>query len=261
MGAVDPVRAGGQNTGVIRPLKRAYQAHLSNNACQPNHRVVTMPAIAHFRRSIAAADHLIAMYAELRRSRNLGQRGRLDVANEDLLSLPRAAVVASMSALDAYVHAVLDERLPLALMSNPIPEALCDLMASTLPIKSAATFRDALPLLTAPDSLTKLCVKARDKTLAFVSYQAPEKISSAYELIGHPDVFESVAAYWQGPGTESEDIKRNLANYVRRRNQIAHEGDQEENGHPRPMRPIYAEGCRDFVIGLATRLNRVVYGV
>jgi hypothetical protein len=220
-----------------------------------------MTAIAHFQSSITAADHLVAMYAELRRNRNLGHRGRLDAVNIDLLSLPRAAVVASLSALDAYVHAVLYERIPVALRANLVPAALCDLMASSLPIRNGGTFKNALPLLAAQDSLTELCTKVKDKTLVFLSYQAPEKISAAYELIGHENIFESVAALWQGPGTEAEDIKRNLANYVRRRNQIAHEGDHEANGQPRPMRPQYAQGCRDFVAGLATRLNRVVYGV
>lgn len=220
-----------------------------------------MTAIAHFQSSITAADHLVAMYMELRRSRNLGQRGRLDAANIDLLSLPRAAVVASMSALDAYVHTVLYERIPTSLREEPVPPPLCELMSSVIPIKSGSTFRDALPLLLAQDSITEICTKLRDKTVAFLSYQSPEKITSAYELIGYNNIFESVADLWQGPGTEASDIKRNLAAYVKRRNQIAHEGDHDANGQPRHMTPQYARGCRDFVTGLATRLNRVVYGI
>jgi hypothetical protein len=220
-----------------------------------------MTAIAHFQSSIAAADHLVAMYAELRRSRNLGARGRLNAANADLLSLPRAAVVASMSALDAYVHAVLHERIPVLLRLNPVPDGICELMADAIPIKNANTFRGALPLLAAPDSLAEIFARVKDNTLAFLSYQAPAKIISAYELIGHPNIFESVADLWQGPATEAEDIKRHLAAYTRRRNQIAHEGDQELNGQPRPMQPQYAQGCRDFIAGLVARLNRVVYGV
>lgn len=219
-----------------------------------------MTAIAHFHSSITAADHLVAIYKELRHTRHLGQRGRLDAENLDLLSLPRSAVVASLSALDAYVHAVLYERIPAVLRLPPVPVALCDAMSSIIPIRSGGNFRDVLPLLLAQDSISQLCDRLRENTLAFVSYQAPEKISAAYELIGYDNVFESVAAIWQGPGTEAEDIKRNLAGYVKRRNQIAHEGDHEANGQPRPMQPQYAEGCSSFVSGLATRLNRVVYG-
>lgn len=218
-----------------------------------------MTALAQFYGSIAAADHLTAMYSELRRSRNLGQRGRLDAANIDLLSLPRAAVIASISALDAYIHAVLYERIPFSLRADAVPEALCELMAGAIQIKNGGTFKDALPVLIAHDSLTEIFSKVREKTLSFVSYQAPEKITAAYELIGHRNIFESVSNLWQGPGTEAGDIKRNLAAYVKRRNQIAHEGDHEANGEPRPMQPQYAHGCRLFVEGLVSRLNRVVY--
>jgi hypothetical protein len=175
--------------------------------------------------------------------------------------LPRAAVVASMSALDAYIHAVLHERIPVLLQANPVPDAICDLMAEAIPIKNASTFRGALPLLGAQNSLAEIFAKVKENTLAFLSYQAPAKIISAYELIGHPNIFESVADLWQGPATEAEDIKRHLAAYAKRRNQIAHEGDQEINGEPRPMQPQYAQGCRDFIGGLVSRLNRVVYGV
>lgn len=220
-----------------------------------------MTALSHFQSSIAAADHLVAMYAELRRSRALGARGRLNAANADLLSLPRAAVVASMSALDAYVHAVLHDRIPVLLRQNPVPDAICELMADAIPIKNASTFRGALPLLAAADSLTEIFARVKENTLAFLSYQAPAKIISAYDLIGHTNIFERVADLWQGPGTEANDLKRHLAAYAKRRNQIAHEGDQEVSGQPRPMQPQYAQGCRDFVEGLVTRMNRVVYGI
>jgi len=66
---------------------------------------------------------------------------------------------------------------------------------------------------------------------------------------------------WQGPRTSADHIKRNLAGYAKRRNQIAHEGDRDSKGKPRPMQPAYANDCRIFVDGLTLRLNRVVYGV
>lgn len=207
------------------------------------------------------ADQLISMYVELRRRRNLGRRGRLDPANQDLLSLPKSAVVASMSALDAYIHSVLYERIPIALRANPIPDALCDAMAEVLPVKNANTFRNALPVLSSADSLNQLCVKLREKSLGFVTYQAPDKIIAGYALLGQDQIFRSVADIWQGPGTSEDEIKRRLAGYAKRRNQIAHEGDRDAHGNPRPMEPYYATSCRHFIDGLASRLNRVVYGV
>ncbi len=220
-----------------------------------------MTAIAHFHSSIEMADQLLLMYAELRRHRNLGRRGRLDPANQDLLSLPKSAVVASMSALDAYIHSVLYERIPIALRANPVPDALCDAMAEVLPVKNANTFRNALPILSSTDSLNQLCVKLREKSLGFVTYQAPDKIIAGYALIGQDQIFEDVANLWQGPRSSAADIKKRLAGYTKRRNQIAHEGDRDAHGNPRPMQPYYASDCRSFIDSLALRLNRAVYGI
>lgn len=220
-----------------------------------------MTIFGDFQNSIAAADKLLAMYSELRRLRGLGQRGALSAANNDLLWLPRSAVVASLSALDAYVHSVVYDRVPHALRLSPIPQPLCEAMSSILPIKNAEGFRNAASIIASSDSLSELSSLLRDRTLAFVSYQAPEKIIAAYDLIGHNNVFDRVSAMWPGPATSADDIKRYLANYVKRRNQIAHEGDLEHGGNERAMQPVYAHGCKDFVVNLASRLNRVVYGI
>jgi len=200
------------------------------------------------------------MYVELRQARGLGRRGRLTPQNEDLLWLPRSAVVASLSALDAYVHTVIIERVPVALQSNPIPNALCEAMANLIPIKNAGTFRDALPTLAAHNIYSELTEKLKEKTLSFVSYQAPEKIASGYELIGCANIFDLVSEIWQGPRSSSDDLRRSLAGYVKRRNQIAHEGDRELNGTVRHMQPKYANDCADFVSNLVSRLDRVVFG-
>ena len=219
-----------------------------------------MTAHRDFTNSISAADSLIAMYSELRRLRGLGQRGALSAANQDLLWLPRSAVVASLSALDAYVHAVINERVPHALRLSPIPQSLCEAMASIVPIKNAEGFRTAVPLLASTDSLAELTKQLKDRNLAYLSYQAPEKIIAGYDLIGESNIFERVSATWPGPSTSADDIKRYLANYVKRRNQIAHEGDLVAGGVSRLMQPVYAQGCAEFVSNLVSRLNRVVYG-
>jgi hypothetical protein len=218
-----------------------------------------MTAYTDFQHSIASAKKLTAMYTELRRYRGLGQRGQLTPQNEDLLWLPRSAVVAALSALDAYIHSVLYERMPLVLRTNPIPNALCDAMASIVPIKNGASFRDALPIISAANVHMELTARLKDQTLSFLSYQAPEKVQAAYEMVGHPAIFDAVSAIWPGPATSANDIKRALANYVKRRNQIAHEGDREASGAVRHMRPKYANDCAGFVENLVLRLNRVVY--
>jgi hypothetical protein len=219
-----------------------------------------MTALDEFRVSVQAADSLLSMYAELRARRGLGTRGRLDVLNEDLLWLPRSAVVAAMSALDAYVHAVLNDRIPDALQMNPIPEPLCKAMVEIITIKNEKTFATALRFMAGGNIIHKLCEKYSRETLAFLAYQAPDKVIAGYALLGIDDIFDRVSGMWPGPRTTTDDVKRQLANYVKRRNQIAHEGDRDQQGQARPMQPQYARDCKDFVVNLVTRLNRVVYG-
>lgn len=78
-------------------------------------------------------------------------------------------------------------------------------------------------------------------------------------MIGHDNVFASVSALWPGPNSTEDDLKRILANYVKRRNQIAHEGDREANGTVRHIQPQYADKVASFVQNLVNRLNRIVY--
>lgn len=219
-----------------------------------------MTALQQFTRNIDASDKLVGMYRQLRGFRNLGARGRLNAQNQDLLWLPRSAVVAAISALDTYVHGVVKDRLPhLFAPSKVVPESLAEQLAVLLPVKNANTFRQAVPLLLAHDTVGQLLKRFEDNFLQFQSFQAPGKIIEAYRLVGFDNVFDPVSDLWPGPNTTAEHLKRRLAGYVQRRNQIAHEGDVEANGQQRPMQPDYAIECREYVVALVNRLNQVAY--
>jgi hypothetical protein len=220
-----------------------------------------MTALQQFRSNIVAADRLVGMYRELRGFRGLGVRGRLNGQNQDLLWLPRSAVVAAISALDTYVHSVIKDRLPHSLAAGiSMPEALADQLAQIITIKNAATFRQSAAMILATDTSSQLLRRFEEGHLQFQSYQAPEKIIEAYRLVGQERIFERIADLWPGPNTTADNLKRRLAGYVQRRNQIAHEGDLEKNGSQRPMQPEYAIRCRQYVGNLVDRLNDVVYG-
>lgn len=219
-----------------------------------------MTAYTDFQNSIASAASLTAMYTELRRLRKLPPRGQLPPGNEDLLWLPRSAIVASLSSLDAYVHAVLYEQIPHILQGNQIPDELCESMIDVIPIRNASSFRDALPIILTTSTHLELSTRLREKTLSFRTYQAPDKILLAYRMIGHVSIFADVSAIWPGPQRSEADIKRLLSNYTKRRNQIAHEGDRLADGRVRHIQPNYANGCADFIGNLVTKLNQVVYG-
>jgi hypothetical protein len=214
-----------------------------------------------FQRSLSGALSLYEMYVELRAVRGIGKRGKLDYENEDLLWLPRSSVVISMSALDTYVHAVLSDRIPHILRSHSVPEPLSKLMSSILPVKDARGFSELLPYLKSADPISVITERLKENTLAFLSFQAPDKVINAYELIGHGNIFQSISDIWQGPKSTDADIKKSLANYFKRRNQIAHEGDVDHLRNSRPITPKYAKDCHDFIEGLVGRMHRVVYGV
>ena len=140
-----------------------------------------------------------------------------------------------------------------------MPAQLADAMASIVPIKNGTSFREAFPIITAGNVGEVLASRLKDQTLAYLSYQAPEKIQAGFEMIGHGNIFQAVSALWPGPNSTADDLKRTLANYVKRRNQIAHEGDREATGAVRHIQPQYAQRVANFVEGLVLRLNRTVF--
>lgn len=217
-----------------------------------------MTPFGRFQASIEGALHLFEMYTELRTSRGLGRRGKLDADNDSLLWLPRSSVVMSMSALDAYIHAVIIDRIPSLLKTNTAPDPLLKMLAGMLPVKDGNGFKEVLKYINLSDPVALLTEKIKEQ-LSFVSYQAPDKIMLGFEMVGVSNVFTSVSDIWQGRNSTEADIKRILANYYKRRNQIAHEGDVDLNNASRAITPKYARGCHDFIEGLVTRMNRVAY--
>lgn len=218
-----------------------------------------MSAFDKFNSSMAASNKLIRMYSELRVYRGLGSRGALTSVNKDLLWILRSSVVASISALDAYIHTVLNEKIPQALSENNISTTLAAQISALIPIKNASSFQAAYPLIFSGDISQNLSTKLYEENLQFMSFQAPDKIIFAYEMINQPNIFDIIATTWPGPRTTGEEIKRKLANYVKRRNQIAHEGDHDNQGNIRPMQPKYANDCEGLIVNIATRLNNIVY--
>lgn len=200
------------------------------------------------------------MYSELRRSRGIGSRGSVGQQNQDLIWLPRSAVVTAISALDSYVHDVIYEQIPIVLSSaSAIPDSLAAAMTQVLPIKKAEDFQSARTTLASHNTLHELFITYRRTKLEFASYQAPHKIIAAYSLIGMSDIFNKVSALWQGPDSSPKSIRGTLTKYVTRRNKIVHEADLEISGIPRPMQSVYALSCQSFIDGLVARLDKAVY--
>lgn len=207
--------------------------------------------------NIAAASYHISMYKELRKLKKLGARGRLDAANKYLLWAIRASVVASLSALDSYVHDKLAEQIPL-LLGGPlqdIPEELAQLVSHVAPMKKPEEIRKSLTFVRSASGIEDLSQALCDVELGSETFQSPSSVEHAFKIMGRDCVFELVAALWQGPNSTAKQLKSRLDRYWRRRNQIAHESDLQEDGEPRPITPNYATDCVDFISALVTRLD------
>jgi len=100
----------------------------------------------------------------------------------------------------------------------------------------------------------------RERRLQFESYQAPDKIVSAFKMIGIEDIFKVVAERWTGPKSSRDDITKRLSDYVKRRNQIAHEGDLDTHHEPRAITPDYGRKCQEFTETLVKKMNSMIYG-
>jgi hypothetical protein len=210
-----------------------------------------------FRQNVVGAEKYLEMYYELRGLKKLGRRGALSSDDQYLLWLPRATVVSAVSALDAYVHDVLgrDVAKILADDNSEISESLSTLVGRVVSAKKPEEVKNALRFIRAPVGAGLLAAEIRNKISRFEAYYAPEKVVSAFRVIGIKDILENAAARWQGPKTSRDDIAGRLDRYTKRRNQIAHEADVDTHGGPRAIAPEYASECMEFVKGLVERIN------
>ena len=92
-------------------------------------------------------------------------------------------MVACLSALDSYVHAVLYDRIPSIMRQNSVPEPLCEELASIMLVKNGKSFRNALPLLRSHDSVAELVNRLKEEKLSETDFMA---------------VLSKVCPFWQG---------------------------------------------------------------
>lgn len=220
-----------------------------------------MKPLEQFEINVGSADNYLSMYRELRKLKELGSRGRLDEENKYLMWLPRATIVASIAALDAYVHQVLYVRIPQELADEQIElsEELAELVGRVMPTKKNPEIRVAMSFVRSRDGAKLLADKIREKILAYSSYQDPKNILKAFRIIRINDIFWEVAQRWPDTNRSPDDMVNELRNYSKRRNQIAHESDLDGKNEPRTITPDYGKKCLGFVRELVERVDRVAF--
>jgi hypothetical protein len=216
----------------------------------------------HFDAAIGRADHLLQLYDILRDQRSRGIRSdwgkrfkafmgwpageviervdgkdwnsmlilraavgidRTQFTHDYLSELLRAAVVATVSALDRYVHDAVVEHCwsLLTRAEKDIPAELRKIAVPVVATKRALQKQRAEPT-SRPGHLVKAAIQGqlhREYT-----FQKPEEIIRAAKMLGITDFWTKVAGKMQGPPPRAEVIDQ-LRRIADRRNQIVHEAD------------------------------------
>jgi hypothetical protein len=183
---------------------------------------------------IDGKDALVVVWEE-------GDLAREDFSAERLHDLYRAAIVMSVSAMDAYFHAKV-LRYVIAHSKSAEP--------SSALLKTRITVADFVAGNAKKRRNTALRA-ALGRIMSFQSYQSPENVASALSKIGVQDFWNGVSAKL---GRSSEEIRGVLSDIVKRRNQIAHEGDLSQSkkarNKPRRIEPKLARDYLQFIEGL-----------
>ena len=135
-----------------------------------------------FKVNLQVARDYLVIYREMRQLKKLGTRGKLNATNQHLLWLPRAAVVTSLGALDAYVHQVLYAKVPSILgdPSSQLSDSLCNLVIEVFPVKKTSDVRNALSIIRSSTGPLDVAERIRHEKLGFEAMQSTDKIITAY---------------------------------------------------------------------------------
>ena len=135
----------------------------------------------------------------------------------------RSAIVASISALDKYMHDIVVEKC-WALLSGPenkIPKELASLKVPVLAAKKA------LDKLRSSDSArpgSQIKLEIQEMLHREFTFQNVHGIEKGAKILGISDFWGQVASNMPGTPTKGE-VQRQLTKVARRRNKIVHEAD------------------------------------
>lgn len=163
----------------------------------------------------------------------------------------RAAIVLSISALDAFIRTLVIERVKKILLDKkPLNPELRDYLKNLLN-------QDKLLDAARDYNLLEIVEKALRDDFEKKSFQGDWKISSFMKLVGHSEIFKQISIKAE---LNETTMTQNINKFTKRRHIIAHSGDyslnetmQTENGIDKK----YAKDCIDLVSKFAETLNEI----
>jgi hypothetical protein len=145
--------------------------------------------------------------------------------------LLRASLVCAVSALDNYIHDIIVERVVRTIKKSEksIHANLRNFSIPLIEVKKAverARVREGPGGRIRPRAFN-IVKFAFEKQLELKTFQSPDQIAEALNMIGVAHLWESVSRRLR---KRPEYIKMNLNDVIHRRNQIVHEGDLQRIG-------------------------------
>jgi len=181
-----------------------------------------------------------------------GNRARPEVY---LADAHRAALVLSVSALDAYVRTCCLERVR-AIIVRKTAELPSILAAE---IKKFLKDDQLLEAARKDDLLTRV-EKAFRQDFERKSFQGVKNITECLKLIGIDDVFHEIA---MRESLNEDNLKQDLDRFTKRRHVIAHQGDYDLSQNPpveNAIRKRDAEECIRLITRIAQAMHTLTEG-
>ncbi len=195
-----------------------------------------------FKRCIKRADNLLSFHKD----------GSAPENDENFCDAYRAAIVLSISALDAFVRSLVIEKIKETLSNKSIqvPQKLSDYIKNLLN-------QDRLLEAARNYNLHEIVEKHIKEDFSTKSFQGEWKITVYMEIAGYKDIFQQVSA---DADINKEKLIGKLKQFTDRRHIIAHSGDYDLNQTPHSENSIdkkYAKECIDLVSKFAKHINEI----
>lgn len=193
--------------------------------------------ICRFEENINAAENLEPLYSYLCNN----------AENMDASYLLRSEFVLIVSALDTYMHMVVEDRIV-----NSFFDVCSISTALEIPI---CKIKGVIMIDDENDKKGMFRNIIRDR-LKQDSFQSPKSIEYAFGLIGIKKVWSSIK---DGMGMSCDDITNTLGLIVNRRNMIAHESDRNRvTGELQQIDLATVINCKRFIVTLVNQFETLL---
>jgi len=99
------------------------------------------------------------------------------------------------------------------------------------------------------------------KRVRFKTFQSAGQVDKAMQLIGVPDIYQSVHKKYSKDLMTSEQLRSTLDSYYDRKNRITHHSDSNDHGQRAKLPAYYAHECCKFIGEFGGGLHATVFGI